>query len=350
MQLATRNEARIVDPLARDADLAPLHDLIADPAVEVVLHSGGQDLEILFRLARRLPRSVFDTQIAAALLNMGDQVGYGALVNGVLGVKLEKLETRTDWTRRPLTPAQTAYALDDVRYLLPLRDELRLRLQAKGRLSWLVEESAFYERIETYEPDTREAWRRVSRVRSLERRGLAILRELAAWREDTARKADEPRGRLASDEVLVEIARRAPVHARELSAIRGLHPGVIDRFGASMVAAVAAGAATPPEEWPESSPGPGGDPEGSALLDLLEIVLRLRAMEAQIAPSYLGARRDLVDLVEFERGQSAAGEKPSLLRGWRHELAGAALLSTLAGGTALRIDPETGRVVATSLS
>jgi ribonuclease D len=350
VQIATRSDARIVDPLAREADLRPIEDLVADQAVEIVLHSGGQDLEILYRRTRRLPRNVFDTQIAAALLGMGEQLAYGALVESVLGVKLEKLETLTDWTRRPLSPGQIEYALDDVRYLLPLRDELRRRLEAKGRLTWLAEETAFYEQIETYEPNTREAWRRITRTRSLEGRGLAILRELAEWREDTAREQDEPRFRLSPDDVLVEIARRAPHRVQDLALIRGLHPNVLGRYGNEIVAAVVRGEAVPEKDWPEMQTGRYEDPEGSVTLDLLEVFLRRRALEAEIAPSYLGNRRDLIELVKYFRSGATGEPKPALLTGWRHDLAGADLESAIAGRTMLHIDPESGRVVVSPIS
>jgi len=353
VQAATRDEARIVDPLARDTDLSPFLEVVTDPAVEVVLHSGGQDMEILYRRALRPPANVFDTQIAAALLGLGDQMGYGALVKEVTGTKLEKLETLTDWTKRPLTPAQIEYALDDVRYLLPIRDALRARLEEKGRLPWLVEETRHYEEVATYEPDPRLAWRRLPRTRSLEGRGLSILRELAAWREETARAQDMPRGHVVTDEILVEVARRSPKHPRDLTAIRGVHEGIVNRHGAALVEAVARGAAAPPEEHPESAAGERADPEATALLDVLDIVLKLAATKAEIAPSYVGTRRDVVELVEHVRAGAGggtgagttAGEAPALLKGWRRELAGEALLEALAGRTGLHVDPETGRVV-----
>ena len=345
VQMATRSDERVVDPLARDGDLHLIGDLISDPDVELILHAGFQDLEIFHRLTRRLPRNVFDTQIAAALLGIGEQIGYGVLVDSVLGVKLEKFETLTDWTKRPLTPAQISYALDDVRYLIPLRDELYRRLEANGRASWLGAESAFYERAETYEPDSRKAWRKIGGTRSLKRRGLAVLRELAQWREDTARTQDTPRNWLVTNKVLVEIARRAPCHPRELSGIRTLHPKILDRHGKAIIAAVAAGRALPQERWPETVTGRPDDPMDAVTLDLLGVVLRLRALTTEMAPNYLGKRSDLVDLVEYMRNEEAEAEKPVLLQGWRNELVGADLVSLIKGQTVLQIDPQTGQAV-----
>jgi ribonuclease D len=347
IQVATRTESRIVDPLSRDADVTPIVELVADPSVETILHSGGQDMEILHRLSRRLPKNVFDTQIAAALLGMGEQIGYAALVERLCGVKLDKLETLTDWSRRPLTQAQVTYALDDVRHLFAVRDALKSELDARGRSSWAVEENAFYEAIDTYESDPREAWMRITRTRGLAGRGLAILREVAAWREETAQEDDEPRGRLATDDILVEIARRTPRSARDLGAIRGLHPNVIGRYGDAIVAAVERGAAVPEREWPAPASGRMDDPHAAVLLDFLEVVLRWRAARAEIAPSYVGSRRDLAELLEFERraGPSVpVVEPPSLLCGWRRELAGDEILAALRGEAQLFVDPATSRV------
>jgi ribonuclease D len=275
---------------------------------------------------------------------MGEQIGYGALVERILGIRLAKLETLTDWMKRPLTPAQVEYALDDVRHLIPVRDALRTRLAEKGRLQWLTEESAFYEDPASYEPDPRMAWQRISRTRVLDPALLAVVREVAAWREETAQEEDEPRGRLAIDDVVIEIARRAPRGPQELSAIRGLHPSVISRHGANIVAAVEKGLRCPPAERPSQPPGRAEEPESAVVLDLLEVFLRLRAIEAEIAPSYLGSRKDLAELIEFVRSESP-GSPPSLLHGWRRELVGDHLEAVLAGRLWLRVDPESGRVV-----
>lgn len=282
---------------------------------------------------------------------MGEQIGYGPLVERLVGVKLDKLETLTDWARRPLSPAQVAYALDDVRHLFSVRDTLKARLAEKGRSQWVVEECTHYEQIETYEADPRDAWVRISRTRTLEGRGLAVLRELAAWREETAQDDDEPRGRLANDEILVEIARRLPKQPRELEAIRGLHPNVIGRYGNAIIAAVGRGTAVPEKQWPPLPVGRFEDPNVAITLDLLEVVLRLRALEAEIAPSYLGNRRDIAELLEFNRsgGDAAASEEvcPVLLRGWRRDLVGDDLVATIRGRQTLRIDPATAQVSTT---
>ncbi len=344
MQIATRDEALIVDPLANGADLAPVEELIADPSIETIVHSGEQDLDIFFRRTGRVPRRIFDTQIAAALLGLGEQIGYAPLLERLLGVRVDKLETLTDWSKRPLTKEQTAYALDDVRHLHALRDALASRLGDKGRLSWLEEEVAFYEQVGTYRLDYREGWRRIPRARSLEPRVLAILRELVAWREELAQLRDVPRGRIVHDDILVEISRRAPRRPTDLSVFRGLHPSLIERDGQAIVAAVARGAALRESEWPSPAAGRSEDPEGAIVLDLLEVLLRARALEIEIAPSYLGTRRDLLDLLEFVRGRDPAKGKPRLLDGWRGVRVGADLVCLAEGRSSIAIDRGGGGV------
>lgn len=351
VQIADDDELFLVDPLAVP-DLEPLYNLVCDPAIETVVHAGGQDMEIVFQQAGRPPRNIFDTQIAAALIGVGDQPGYATLIDRFFEVRLSKTETQTDWSRRPLTEAQVAYALDDVRYLAELRRRLAQRLDTLGRASWAVEEMRHYEDADTYVKDPRRLFMRVSRFRSLPRRGLAILRELAAWRESEAIRRDEPRGRIIADEVLVEIARRAPAKAADLSALRGLNPGEVRRSGDGLLAAVRAALALPEAEWPVLAPPRAEDPDVALAGDLLEVFLRSRAREAEIAPSYLGTQADLAALVEHVRGGGsvdamADDERPALLAGWRRQLVGDDLVAIAAGRISLHVDSESGRVVAT---
>lgn len=351
VQIADDDELFLVDPLAVP-DLGPLYDLVCDPAIETVVHAGGQDMEIVFQQGGRPPRNIFDTQIAAALIGVGDQPGYATLIDRFFDVRLSKTETQTDWSRRPLTEAQVAYALDDVRYLAELRRRLAQRLDTLGRASWAVEEMQHYEDPGTYVKDPRKLFMRVSRFRSLQRRGLAILRELAAWREAEAIRRDEPRGRIIADEVLVEIARRAPAKAADLSALRGLNPGEVRRSGDGLLAAVRAALALPEAEWPVLAPPRAEDPDVALAGDLLEVFLRSRAREAEIAPSYLGTHADLAALVEHVRGRGNVDtlpddERPALLAGWRRQLVGDDLVAIAAGRISLHVDPDNGRVAAT---
>jgi ribonuclease D len=351
VQVSLPDTPLLIDPLALP-ELDPLWDLVADPAVEKIVHAGAQDMEIVFARSGLLPRNVFDTQVAAALLGMGDQIGYANLIGRVLSRRVKKGETITDWAIRPLSKAQIEYALDDVRYLHELRARLWERLAERGREGWLREEVEHYEVRDTYERDPQTLWSRISRMRSLDRRGLAVLRELAIWREEEAQRRDEPRGRIVADETLVEIARRAPKKPEDMKPLRTLHPRELARSGAGLVEAVRKGLAVPDDECPRLEPVRAEDDRFSITVDLLEVVLRARALENEIAPSYLGTRADLAALIDEVRGAGRARREPRegrdaaplLLTGWRRELVGDELVAFLEGRATLRIDAATGHV------
>jgi ribonuclease D len=347
VQVSLADEPLLIDPLAV-TDLAPLWDIVADPGVEKIVHAGAQDMEIVFARSGFLPRNIFDTQIAAALLGLGDQIGYANLISRMLHKRLKKGETITDWSMRPLTSAQVDYALDDVRYLHELRDRLWNKLDSMGRSSWLREEVEHYEDRGTYERDPETLWMRISRMRSLDRKGLSILRELAIWREEEANRRDEPRGRVVSDETLVEIARRAPKRPEDMKNLRTLHPRELSRSGPGMVEAVQRGASAPEDTWPRLEAARPEDDRFSITVDLLEVVLRARALENEIAPSYLGNRADLARLIESSRRgngkRGAEDHEPLLLTGWRRELVGDELVAFLEGQAQLEVDKTTGYV------
>ena len=346
VQVSLPGRPLLIDPLALP-ELGPLWELVADPTVEKIVHAGAQDMEIVFARSGLLPRNVFDTQVAAALIGMGDQIGYANLIGRMLGKRVKKGETITDWSIRPLSKAQVDYALDDVRYLHDLRAGLWSRLSERGRHEWLREEVEHYEDRETYERDPNTLWLRISRMRSLDRRGLAILRELAMWREEEAQRRDEPRGRIVADETLVEIARRAPKKPEDLKPLRTLHPRELARSGPGLVAAVQKGALAPESTWPRLDPIKPEDERFSISVDLLEVVLRARALENEIAPSYLGTRADIAQLIDHalsgNRRRKDAPE-PLLLTGWRRDLVGDELVAFLEGRASLKIDEATGFV------
>ncbi len=215
IQLASDDVAAIVDPLAID-DLSPLKELLTDPKVVKMFHAGSQDLEIFYRLFGVATAPVFDSQVAATLAGFPQQVGYGALVKEVMGVTLDKGDTYTDWAKRPLSDTQVEYALNDVRYLPEIRRRLLSEMEREGRIDWLAADFSRLEDPATYEVVPRELWRRVKRVSSLNRRQLAVAREVAAWREDEAQRRDVPKRWVVGDESIIEIARRAPKTADEL--------------------------------------------------------------------------------------------------------------------------------------
>ncbi len=343
LQVAVPGLVAAVDPLALD-DLAPLYELIADPAIEKVTHAGRQDAEIFYLKTGRPPAAIYDTQIAAALVGLGEQVGYAVLVQRLLGVRVAKHERVTDWGRRPLSAAQLEYALNDVRHLLQVRDALDADLRELKRETWFREETGFYSDPELYRQDPDRLYMKVSRWRSLDRRGLGVLRELVAWREEEARRRDLPRQRVVPDDVLVELAGRRPQRVADLAPLRRLHPKEIERGGEGIVAAVSRGLALPEAQLPSPPKPPREDPDASLAADLLTVALRLRAREIRIAPSYLGNQKDVLELVNWlaDRRQ---GAPPHLHAGWRREVVGEDLAAIYEGRGSLRIDPGQGKVV-----
>lgn len=343
VQAATRERAVLIDPLA-EADLTSLWKLIADPKVEKILHAGMQDMEIAHvESGRLLPQALFDTQIAAALVGMGEQPGYADVVRRLTGVQLKKGERTTDWGRRPLSKAQCTYALDDVLYLHEVRDQLLLKLEEMGRLEWLREEVAFYSQPEHYAKHADDLWLRVSRHRSLKGRALAILRELALWREETAERRNIPRLRVVADDVLVDLARRVPTTLDDLSQLRRLHHREIERGGEEILAAVRRGRDLPEEEWPRLPKVIDDDPELSVTVDLLATFVKYRARELSIAPSYLGNRKEITAFAHAHRS-GRARDGHALAHGWRYELVGRDLEEFLDGKLALSVIPGKGRL------
>lgn len=324
LQISNGELAASIDPLALEG-LEPLLDILFDPTITKVFHAGRQDLEIFHLLWGRLPTPLFDTQLAATLLGLGDQISYGNLVKKVLEVELEKGQARTDWSRRPLRQVQLRYALDDVVYLGPLYLRLAGKLSELGREHWLDEDFAQLADPATYLTDPARAWQGVKGRQHLKGGQYAVLQALAAWREMEAVRADRPKRWILKDEVMIDLARRQPTHKGQLEQIRGLEPGFIKKRGDQLLQRIEQGRQLPREQWPrEKAPPPRLTPNQEALTDLLQCSLRLLAREGRITHTALASRRDLERL--------AAGERDlSLLRGWRRALAGERLLEVLEG-------------------
>jgi ribonuclease D len=337
IQVATLEKAVLVDPFSLP-DMTPFLELIFDPSIEKVVHSGDQDMEIFYALGGQPPRNVFDTQVAAALAGHGESISYARLVEETLGIRLSKHETYTDWARRPLSHRQLEYALADVKYLHPARKLLLEDLERRGRMDWLREELAYYEEASHYDRDPALVYRKVKSASRLGPGELAVLREVAAWREEEAARVDWPRGRVLTDELLVELARRAPTDVESIAAVRGIHPQLVRRAGEEIVRRVARALSLPPSEHPPPLERRSDDAVLALVVDLLEIVLRARAEEVQVAPGYLGSRKDLLDLARRElRGEGRAERPLPILTGWRKGLVGDALLDLLHGRSTVAV-------------
>jgi ribonuclease D len=343
VQVATAaGSMELIDPLAL-RDLSPLWEVIEDPDVEVVLHAGHQDMEIAYiESGGRLPHNVFDTQIAAALLGMGEQPGYADLVRRVTGTRLKKGERTTNWGARPLTDAQKRYALDDVLHLQALHDTLQRELEKRGRMAWARDEMLFYEDAGTYDRDREQLWKRVSRHRSLDRRGLGILRELAAWREDAAERRDIPRSRVLNDELLVELSRRRPQATAGLRQLRRLHPREIERSGKELLAAIERGLQCDDDQLPRLPRTPDDDADLRVTADLLATFVKVRAHEVEIAPSYLASKSQIKSFARAHRRQKSFDDSVELAHGWRYELVGRDLERFLDGELGLAVDVRGG--------
>ncbi len=325
VQLATADHVFVLDAIALGDRIAALGPLMADPATVKVFHAGSQDIEIIMQATGAIPSPVFDTQVAATLAGFPSQVGYSQLVKDLLGVAIEKGDTYSDWARRPLTNEQIEYAADDVRHLVRVHALLSERLTREGRLPWLAEDFARLADPSTYEVDPREQYRRVKRASTLDRRGLAVLRELAAWRELEARQSDVPRRWLLSDESLVEVARRRPRDAASLAAIRGVNDKVATRNARAVATAVEAGEAVPEDELPRLPRRDRIPADVQPVTDVLAAVLRTRAREHGVAPTLLATRDEL------ERFAAGDRDGHPLMEGWRRTLIGAELERLLRG-------------------
>jgi len=318
VQIATPGEALCVDPLTL-GELGVLAPVLAAPAVLKVMHASRQDLEVLLPVTG-LARPVFDTQIAASLAGLPAQVGYAEAVRRLLGKELAKSHTRTDWSRRPLSPEQIEYALDDVRYLLPLAARLQERLQQLGRLEWLAEELAGLEEARTLGLEPEDAWQRLKGLRDLDPGRERLARSLAAWRERSAAAHNRPRGWILDDAVLREVVMQVPRDLQALARLTDMPPGLVKRRGTELLACVqAARVPDPPPPLPGRT---RPDPLKSALVKKLAAIAQSVAAGLHLAPEVLATRRDLEQLADGRR------DGP-LLRGWRRQVLGEQLLGAL---------------------
>jgi ribonuclease D len=342
LQIADRERCYLVDPLAIK-DMGPVWELLLAPHSVKVFHAARQDLEIIMREAGALPLPLFDTQIAAALLGYGQQVGFGNLVQRLAKTTLPKLESFSDWLNRPLARQQLVYAADDVIYLRPVYQALLQELEATGRLGWVQEEMATLCDPATYDNDCMNIFWRVKGVTRLKGQQLAVLRELAAWREHEAKRLDIPRKRVISDELLVELARRPSLSLADMERMRGLNAGLIQRFGQALIGAWKQGHDCPKADWPRPAQRERLTDGTEVRLELLDALMRLRADEERISPHLLASRDELSRLASWAGHRSDAEPDIPCLHGWRRTLIGDDLLRMSRGELCMRLDMRTGR-------
>ncbi len=316
-----------IDTLAI-TDLSPIMDLLFDPAITVILHAASQDMELFYHHSGQLPAPLFDTQIAASLAGHGDQVGYGNLVQAVLGITLDKGHARCDWSRRPLATEELSYAADDVRHLGALYNQLCSDLEQRDRLHWLDAEFASYTDPARYAPNPAQAWRRLRGLARLKPRQQQLAAQLALWRENEAMRANRPRKWILGDETLLDIARRAPSNLADLGKLRDFSSARVDRHGETILNLLRKAGELSDE--PLITRKRPLTPELEPAVDLLMAVLRNQALQNELSVAALGKRADLEAMLAGQR------DLP-LLSGWRRAAAGEALLAALESKTAVRI-------------
>lgn len=334
VQVATPERLACIDPFACES-LDPLFAAMDDPNVTKVLHAAGQDLEIFHHLTGRMPRPLFDTQVAAPLVGHPEQAGFARLVEAVLDVKLGKGHARTDWNERPLPKEVIEYAADDVRYLVPLYETLTEQLAARGRLEWLRSDFEALADPARFERPNADAWQRLKGIDRLSGPSRAVAAALAEWRERTAREADRPRGHILRDDALLDIAKALPKDRKSLERLRSLRGNTVDRHGGQLLELVAGARNEPPPDTGSDTDKVRLDEAGEALADALSAIVRLRAAVEGLNPASIATRKDLVRIA----AGTPAGE---ILEGWRAELVAHDLDDFVAGRTRLTFDPATG--------
>jgi len=304
--------------------------LLGNTNIKKIFHAARQDLEILKQDLGIIPSPIFDTQIAATLLGLGEQLSYAHLVNHFLKVQVDKGQSRTDWELRPLAQEQISYAADDVRYLIGIYPMMLAELNRLGRLDWLEEDFRAITEPALYEVNPQEQWQRVSGVQKLRGVQLAILQALAAWREEQAIKSDKPRKWILPDNILLAIAMQNPRRRDQLERIRGLNSSIFDKHGDTILALLEQALALPASAWPVTTRRRKLDTNQEAVLDAVMAIIKLCAAQQQLNTSALGSRQDVEALV-------AEHADIPLLHGWRKGLAGQAVLDFLAGKRQLHI-------------
>ncbi len=311
IQVAAGEHMACIDPIAI-TDLSALYDVLYDQNITKVFHAAQQDLEILYYAGGQVPSPIFDTQPAASVLGIGEQIGYAGLVEHTLGVTLPKTASRTDWSKRPLSQSQLDYAIDDVRYLQQMYPLLLQKLAESGRTTWPSRDFKRLTNPDTYQLNARSRWKKVRGLQNLNRQQLSILRELAAWREEEAARCNRPRRWIIGDEILVDLARLQPSDVAGMQAIRGVNADQAKRYFVAWTACIEAGRNAPESEWPEMKRRQKPTPEVDALAEYLMLVIRLQAEKQGVSPAAIANKSQVVKMIQEGRN--------SLSEDWRGEL------------------------------
>ncbi len=328
IQIAGRKRFAAIDPQASGISLEPLFDLLANPAVVKVFHACRQDVEIFYNLTGRIPTPLFDSQLAAMVLGYGDEVGYEALVTQIAKASIDKSSRFTDWSRRPLTEAQLAYALADVTHLRVIYERLRDELDQAGRSDWAAQELADLTNVDTYQQPPEQAWKRI-KLRSKDPRFLAIVQALATWREREAQSRDLPRNRVIRDDLLMEVAASRPTSADEIVKMRRV--SVDKKSAAGMASAIRSALELPKNRLPKVT-SPPRLPRGiGPVVDLLRVLLKYQCEEHHVAQRLVANTGDLEAIAARDDAEVRA------LRGWRFEVFGKAALALKHGEIGLAI-------------
>jgi ribonuclease D len=330
IQIAGANSEAIIDPLEPGIELAPFFDLMADEAVLKVFHAARQDVEIMHYLAKVIPTPLFDTQVAAMVCGFGDQIGYEAIVRKLAGAQVDKSSRFTDWSRRPLSDKQLAYALSDVTHLRTVYQRLKAELDKSGREPWLKEEMAVLTSASTYETHPEDAWQRI-KFRPRRKPQLGVMVAVAAWREAEAQSRNVPRNRILKDDAITELAIQQPKSRQDIQRLRALPKGYGgSQMGDDILNAVKAGLARDPASLPDISDDRRPAPEGtSAIADVLKLALKIVSENEGIAPKLIA------NSAEIERLAAGQVEDVRAMKGWRFEVYGRPALDIRAGKLAL---------------
>jgi ribonuclease D len=331
VQLAGPGEAVLIDALADTLDLTPLLDLMRDERVVKVFHAGRQDIEIVFHKGGFIPAPVFDTQVAAMVCGFGDSISYDQLVNRITGVQIDKSLRFTDWSRRPLSDRQLDYAISDVTHLRDVYHFLAANLAEQGRSSWVKEEMAVLTSIETYDIKPENAWNRL-KMRVRKPIELAILMELAAWREREAQSKDVPRGRIMKDETIFEIAAAQPTDANTLGQLRSLSRGFErSKAGEDILACVKRAMSLPKSQLPAIPKGRPAPDGSSSAVEMMKVLLKLVSEQNGVAAKVIATVDELEAIAADDDADVPA------LKGWRRDLFGAKAIDLKHGRLALAI-------------